>query len=163
MRKITLAILSLLMIACTPDRKKEAQTDIPEKDIVKERIIEDEVETKEDEKEITQASIREEKPFVTVEKMPSFKGGDAAMKKFIDDNLKYPKIAKEAEIQGRVTVRFVVTSTGAIEDITVIRGIDPSCDKEAIRVIKAMPKWEPGKQNGKAVDVYYTLPVVFRL
>ncbi|MBN9303331.1 energy transducer TonB, partial [Dysgonomonas mossii] len=78
-------------------------------------------------------------------------------------NLKYPVVAQESGIQGRVTVRFVVSKTGAIEDVNVIRGIDPSCDKEAVRVVKSMPKWIPGKQNGLNVPVYFTLPIVFRL
>lgn len=163
MRKITLAILSLLMIACTPDRKREVRNDASEQEITREEVVKSEPETRTEEKEITLEDIKREKPFVTVEQMPAFKGGEAAMKKFIEDELKYPEAAKKAGIQGRVTIRFVVSSTGAIEDINVIRGIDPACDKEAIRVIKAMPAWEPGKQNGKAVAVYYTLPIVFRL
>ncbi|MDR2948673.1 MAG: energy transducer TonB [Dysgonomonas sp.] len=105
----------------------------------------------------------EEKPFVTVEQMPTFPGGEMEMQKYIANNLKYPVVAQESGIQGRVTVRFVVSKTGAIENVTVIRGIDPSCDKEAIRVVKSMPKWVPGKQNGLNVPVYFTLPIVFRL
>ena len=95
--------------------------------------------------------------------MPSFPGGETEMHKFINDNLKYPVVAQESGIQGRVTIRFVVTKSGVISDVTVIRGIDPSCDKEAVRVVKAMPKWIPGKQNGLNVPVYFTLPIVFRL
>lgn len=105
----------------------------------------------------------EEKPFVTVEQMPTFPGGEMEMQKYIANNLKYPVVAQESGIQGRVTVRFVVSKTGAIENVTVIRGIDPSCDKEAVRVVKSMPKWVPGKQNGLNVPVYFTLPIVFRL
>ncbi len=104
-----------------------------------------------------------EKPFVTVEQMPTFPGGEAEMQRYIASNLKYPVVAQESGIQGRVTVRFVVSKTGAIEDVNVIRGIDPSCDKEAVRVVKSMPKWIPGKQNGLNVPVYFTLPIVFRL
>lgn len=106
---------------------------------------------------------KEEKPFTTVEQMPSFPGGQEAMMKFIADNLKYPVPAQEAGIQGRVTIRFVVTKDGNISDVTVVRGIDKLCDNEAVRVVKAMPKWNPGKQNGRAVAVYFNLPVVFRL
>lgn len=105
----------------------------------------------------------EDKPFVTVEQMPSFPGGDIEMQRFIRDNLKYPVIAQENGIQGRVTIRFVVTKDGSISDVQVLRGIDASCDKEAVRVVKSMPKWIPGKQNGRNVPVYFTLPVVFRL
>lgn len=104
-----------------------------------------------------------EKPFYTVEQMPSFPGGEAEMQRFIQSNLKYPVVAQESGIQGRVTIRFVVTKDGTISDVQVMRGIDPSCDKEAVNVVKKMPKWIPGKQNGRAVPVYFTLPVVFRL
>jgi len=114
-------------------------------------------------KQIVEEKPVEEKPFVTVEQMPSFPGGEAEMQRFIGENLKYPVVAQESGIQGRVTIRFVVTKTGTISDVTVIRGIDPSCDKEAVRVVKAMPKWIPGKQNGLNVPVYFTLPIVFRL
>ena len=103
------------------------------------------------------------KIYEKVEAMPSFPGGDNGLAQFISTNLKYPVVAQESGIQGRVTIRFVVSQTGAISDVTVVRGIDPSCDKEAIRVVKAMPKWNPGMQGGKPVSVYFTLPIVFRL
>lgn len=105
----------------------------------------------------------EDKPFVTVEQMPYFPGGESELKKFIYNNLKYPVVAQEAGIQGRVIIRFVVEEDGSISNVNIIRGIDPSCDKEAIRLIKTSPKWNPGKQNGKAVRVYYTLPIIFKL
>lgn len=105
----------------------------------------------------------EEKPFITVEQMPTFPGGEVEMQKFIRDNLRYPVVAQEAGIQGRVTLRFVVSKTGTIENVTVVRGIDPSCDKEAVRVVKSMPKWIPGKQNGLNVPVYFNLPIQFKL
>lgn len=114
-------------------------------------------------KVIVQEKPVEEKPFVTVEQMPSFPGGEAEMQRYIAENLKYPVIAQETGIQGRVTIRFVVTKDGVISDVQVIRGIDKSCDQEAVRVVKSMPKWIPGKQNGRNVPVYFTLPVVFRL
>lgn len=114
-------------------------------------------------KVITEEKPVEEKPFVTVEQMPTFPGGEAEMQKFIRDNLRYPVVAQEAGIQGRVTLRFVVSKTGAIENVTVVRGIDPSCDKEAVRVVQSMPKWIPGKQNGLNVPVYFNLPIQFRL
>lgn len=101
--------------------------------------------------------------FTIVEKMPKYPGGESAMHTFINNNLKYPIEAQKSGIQGRVTVRYVVQSSGEISDVTVIRGIDPALDNEAMRVIKAMPKWIPGKQNGKDVDVYYTLPIIFKL
>lgn len=104
-----------------------------------------------------------EKPHVTVEKMPGFPGGEGEMQKFIGENLKYPAVAVENGVQGRVTLRFIVEKDGAISDVRILRGIDPSCDKEAVRVIKAMPKWIPAKQNGREVRCYFTLPIVFRL
>ncbi len=135
----------------------------PAKEIIRENIKE-EVDIPETEKEVITDNISNgEKPLVTVEQMPSFKGGEAEMLKFISNNMKYPASAKENGIQGRVTVRFVITSAGKITDVQIIRGIDPACDKEAIRIVKSMPDWEPGKQNGKAVSVYYTLPIKFSL
>jgi len=114
-------------------------------------------------KVITEEKPVEEKPFVTVEQMPTFPGGEVEMQKFIRDNLRYPVVAQESGIQGRVTLRFVVSKTGAIENVTVVRGIDPSCDKEAVRVVQSMPKWIPGKQNGLNVPVYFNLPIQFKL
>lgn len=164
MKKISLVILCVLMITCTPDRKKDnTGEETPEKEIIREDIKE-EADIPETEKEIITDNISNgEKPLVTVEQMPSFKGGEAEMLKFISNNMKYPASAKENGIQGRVTVRFVITSAGKITDVQIIRGIDPACDKEAIRIVKNMPDWEPGKQNGKAVSVYYTLPIKFSL
>lgn len=99
----------------------------------------------------------------TVEVMPQFPGGQAEMYKYISDNLKYPVVDQEMGTQGRVTIRFVVSKTGEITNIQLLKGISPTCDKEAIRVIKSMPRWLPGKQNGNAVQVYFTIPVVFKL
>jgi protein TonB len=101
--------------------------------------------------------------FQVVETMPSFPGGDADLFKFLSDNVKYPVIAQENGIQGRVICQFVVNRDGSIVDVEVVRPVDPSLDKEAIRVIKSMPRWTPGRQRGKAVRVKYTLPVNFRL
>lgn len=104
-----------------------------------------------------------EEIFVVVEKQPEFPGGTTALMKFLGDNIKYPVIAQENGIQGRVICNFVVERDGSISDVQVVRGQDPSLDKEAIRVIKTMPKWTPGQQRGKPVRVRFTLPVVFRL
>lgn len=104
-----------------------------------------------------------EKPFVSVEQMPQFPGGDSELMKFIGNNLKYPPIAAENGIEGRVVIRFVVGKDGKVSDAQVLRSLDPSCDKEAIRVVKSMPTWVPGMQNGRKVPVYYTLPVLFKL
>ncbi|WP_294081128.1 energy transducer TonB [Proteiniphilum sp. UBA5384] len=104
-----------------------------------------------------------EEIFVVVEEQPEFPGGNAAMMKFLSDNIRYPVIAQENGIQGRVICNFVVERDGSITDVQVVRGQDPSLDKEAVRVIQQMPKWKPGKQRGSAVRVRFTLPVVFRL
>jgi protein TonB len=104
-----------------------------------------------------------EEIFVVVEDQPLFPGGNAAMMKFLSDNIKYPVIAQENNIQGRVICNFVVEKDGSITDVQVVRGVDPSLDREAVRVIQQMPRWKPGKQRGQAVRVRFTLPVVFRL
>lgn len=98
-----------------------------------------------------------------VEQMPQFPGGEEELMKFVAANLQYPAVAQELGIQGRVIIRFVVTKDGEVTDVEVMRGLDPTCDKEALRVVKAMPKWIPGKQNGKNVPVYFTLPVLFQM
>jgi protein TonB len=105
----------------------------------------------------------ETKVFDVVEQMPEFPGGQAALLKWISDNIKYPAIAEENGIQGRVVCTFVVERDGSVTDVQVARSIDPSLDKEAVRVLKKMPHWIPGKQNGSAVRVKYTVPVTFRL
>ena len=105
----------------------------------------------------------ETKVFDVVEQMPSFPGGDAELMKFLSSHIKYPVVAEENGIQGRVIATFVVERDGSISDVKVIKSVDPSLDKEAIRVLKSMPKWIPGKQNGSAVRVKYTVPVTFRL
>ena len=101
--------------------------------------------------------------FVVVENQPEFPGGNTAMMKFLSENIKYPVIAQENGIQGRVICNFVVERDGSITDVQVVRGVDPSLDREAMRVINEMPRWKPGKQRGQAVRVRFTLPVVFRL
>ncbi len=112
---------------------------------------------------VTQAPVEEEKVFDMVEQMPQFPGGVQELMKWINKELNYPTVAAEQGIQGRVQVQFVVGSDGSIRDVAVVRGVDPYLDKEAVRVVNAMPKWIPGKQNGEAVSVKYTLPIVFRL
>lgn len=101
--------------------------------------------------------------FTVVEEMPKFPGGDAELLKFIAKSIKYPVIAQENGIQGRVICAFVVNQDGSVVDAEVLRGVDPSLDKEALRVIGTMPKWTPGKQRGKPVRVKYTVPITFRL
>ena len=140
-------------------------------------VVEDNVETEsieintEDDKEevviaapVEAPEEEEEVIFVVVETMPEFPGGQQALFKYLSENVKYPVIAQENGIQGRVICQFVVNKDGSIVDVEVVRsGGDPSLDKEAVRVIKSMPKWKPGKQRGKAVRVKYTVPVNFKL
>lgn len=143
-------------------------------------VVEDDVETEtieintEDQKDVevviqapVEAPVEEEEEeviFVVVESMPEFPGGTQAMFKYISDNVKYPVIAQENGIQGRAICQFVVNKDGSIVDVAVVRTSgDASLDKEAVRVIKSMPKWTPGKQRGKPVRVKYTVPINFRL
>ena len=105
----------------------------------------------------------ENKIFDVVEEQPSFPGGAGALMQWLRDNINYPVVAAENGIEGRVIVQFVVSKTGAISDVRVARSVDPSLDKEAVRVVSSMPNWTPGKQNGSAVNVRYTLPVTFKL
>ena len=103
------------------------------------------------------------KVFDVVEEMPSFPGGKGALMSYLNSNVKYPVVAQENGVQGRVIVSFVVERDGSISDVKVARSVDPSLDREAQRVVKSMPRWTPGKQNGQTVRVKYTVPVVFRL
>lgn len=111
----------------------------------------------------TESTVEKEQVFDMVEQMPTFPGGQAELMKFISTNLKYPVTAAESGVQGRVTCQFVVGADGAVRDVQVVKTLDPYCDKEAVRVIKSMPRWIPGKQNGKPVPVKYTVPIVFKL
>ena len=143
-------------------------------------VVEDDVETEtieintEDDKDVevviappVEAPVEEEEEeviFMVVETMPEFPGGQQALFKYLGENVKYPVIAQENGIQGRVTCQFVVNKDGSIVDVVVVRSSgEPSLDKEALRVINSMPKWKPGKQRGKPVRVKYTVPVNFRL
>ncbi len=105
----------------------------------------------------------EEQIFVVVEEMPEFPGGELALRKYIAQAIKYPTIAQENGIQGKVFVNFVVDRDGSVSNAKIARGVDPSLDKEALRVVNALPKWKPGKQRGKAVRVSYTVPISFQL
>jgi protein TonB len=106
---------------------------------------------------------KEPEPFYKVEEMPLFPGGDAALLKYVYDNVVYPQVALENNIQGRVTVKFCVTPTGGISQISILKGIDPEIDKEVIRVVSTVPPFKPGKQGGKPVPVWYVLPVNFKI
>ena len=115
--------------------------------------------------EVGEESVEEEAiPFALVEQKPMFQGGDAnAFSKWVNTHLAYPDIAKENGIQGRVTLQFTVNTDGSVSGVKVLRGVDPSLDKEAVRVVSSSPKWTPGKQRDRPVKVTYTFPVIFQL
>jgi protein TonB len=112
---------------------------------------------------VIEEEIVEEEIFTVVESMPEFPGGAGKMMEFIAKNIKYPPMARESGIQGRVFINFVVEPNGSVTNVKVLRGIGGGCDEEAIRVVEAMPKWTPGRQRGKAVRVSFNLPVRFTL
>ena len=107
--------------------------------------------------------VDEDRVYDVVEQMPQFSGGHEKLKEFIEKNKRYPKSLQDCGIQGRVVVTFVVKKTGRISHAKVVRGVDPALDKEALRVVRKMPRWIPGKMGGKNVNVRYTIPVDFRL
>ena len=113
--------------------------------------------------EVEEEEVVEQEIFQIVEEMPSFPGGEAKLMEYVAKNIKYPQIARETGIQGRVFVGFVVEPDGSISNVKLLRGIGGGCDEEAMRVIKSLPKWKPGKQRGKAVRVSYQIPVFFKL
>ena len=115
--------------------------------------------------EVEEEVVEEEAiPFQLVEEKPSFQGGDAnQFSKWVNSRLVYPEIAKENGVQGRVTLQFTVEKDGTVTKVKVLRGVDPSLDKEAVRVVSMSPKWKPGKQRDRAVPVTYTFPVIFQL
>jgi protein TonB len=95
--------------------------------------------------------------------MPQYPSGESELLNFVDKNLKYPESAIKNKIQGKVVLRFVVTEKGAVDKVEILRSLDPACDKECIRVIKTLPKFIPGKQNGVNVNVWYTIPIIFKI
>ncbi len=155
-----------------PPPKPPQQTTVIE--IVEDDVeIEDEIEidVEADEETIVEEYIpiddddeeEETQIFTVVESMPGFPGGDAARMKYLGTNIKYPTLARESGIQGRVFVTFVVETDGRVTDVKILRGIGGGCDEEAVRVIKNMPKWNPGKQRGKSVRVQFNMPILFKL
>jgi protein TonB len=164
--------------------QEEEKQELPKPEEVPEvieeiKIVEDDVETEEvnfstednnDAVEIKQVIIEEEEEeeeieevFMVVEEMPEFPGGMQKLMKYFSDNVRYPVVAAENGIQGRVICQFTVWKDGTIRDIVVVRGVDKALDREAVRLIENMPNWKPGKQRGKAVSCKYTVPVSFRL
>ncbi|WP_462318924.1 energy transducer TonB, partial [Marinilabilia sp.] len=136
-------------------------------ELEEELIIEDTEATEDTEVDFsdiqTEEEVEESPVFFIVEDMPEFPGGDAALHKYLATSVEYPVIAQENGIQGRVYVKFVINTDGSVTDVQIARGVDPSLDKEALRVVRDMPKWKPGKQRGKAVRVSYTVPINFVL
>lgn len=114
-------------------------------------------------KEEVQEEESEPAPFIVVEEMPAFPGSDAALMKWLGEHLQYPEEAKENNIQGKVIVRFCVTSKGGVDLVSIFKGVDPQLDAEAIRVVKTLPLFKPGKQGGKAVPVWFSVPISFRI
>ena len=115
--------------------------------------------------DVKEETVEEEAiPFQIVEEKPTFNGGDAnEFTKWVNSKLEYPEIAKENGVQGRVTLQFTVNTDGSVSNVKVLRGVDSSLDKEAVRVVSMSPKWKPGKQRDRAVKVTYTFPVIFTL
>jgi protein TonB len=135
-------------------------------------IVEDEVEiekeleieeTETDEDEIVEIEEDDEEFFMVVENMPEFPGGDLGLMKFIQKNVKYPAIAKEYNITGKVYVSFIVDKLGKVTNVKIVRGVDKNLDAEALRVVSLLPKYKPGKQRGKSVRVMFTIPINFTL
>jgi protein TonB len=132
----------------------QAQTEVTNKEVV---------EVQQQVKEEVQEAEPEQQPFVVVEEMPMFPGGDPALLKYIADHIQYPEIAKENNIQGKVIVRFCVTPKGGVSQVSILKGVDPELDKEAIRVVNTLPPFKPGKQGGKPVPVWYMVPIAYTL
>ena len=132
----------------------EIDAEVSQDEVIEEYFAPAEIE----EEEIVEAEI-----FKVVEVMPEFPGGAGKMMEYIQKNMKYPMMARESDIQGRVFVNFVVEPDGSISNVAVIRGIGGGCDEEAVRVVESMPKWNPGKQRGTAVRCAFTVPIIFKL
>ena len=136
-------------------------------EIVEDEVeIENEVEIEEtdtDEDEIVEIEEDDEEFFMVVENMPEFPGGDLGLMKFIQKNVRYPAIAKEYNITGKVYVSFIVDRQGSVTNVKIVRGVDKNLDAEALRVVSLLPKYKPGKQRGKAVRVMFTIPINFTL
>ena len=139
------------------------KADVEETEIASSEEVGEKVEVKFVPPVVEEEEPEEEEIFQVVEHMPEFPGGMGALMKYLGKNINYPTIAQENGTQGRVIVQFVVNKDGSIVDPRVVRSVDPYLDKEALRVIKSMPKWKPGQQLGKKVRVKYTVPVTFRL
>lgn len=170
------------MVDVTKQEQPKEQPPAPKPQVTQIQVVEDDVEVddeleidadvKQDEvieefvyeaPEIEEEVIEEAEIFTVVEENPSFPGGPAKMNEYIAKNIKYPVMARESGVEGRVFVNFVVEPNGSISKVKVLRGIGGGCDEEAMRVVQSMPTWKPGKQRGTAVRVSYTVPIIFKL
>lgn len=154
MRKILFIGLILLFSANNIFAQKESFRN----DVV---IMSVENVTDSDKEDLTDGDIKD--VFHVVEQMPAFPGGDKALLDYIKANIQYPESAIESALEGRVVVRFIVRKDGTLSNLKIVKSLQEDCDKEALRIVKKMPQWIPGKQRGKEVDVYYAIPVLFRL
>jgi len=155
----SICFYQLLIVACigfTACHKQKASED----PIVKEMPLPNVKENYYSPKSFHQ-KVHSEDIYNIVEQMPEYPGGDKALMNFLSRKIKYPVIAKENGIQGRVVIRFVVTRTGKLEKPEILRSLDPSCDEEALRVVRSFPRWKPGIQKGRKVNVYFILPIKF--
>ena len=133
----------------------QASVEVQDAEVVEEiAIVAEEIQEEEEE---------EAEPFVVVEEMPMFPGGEVELLKYIMEHTQYPEVAKENNIQGKVIVRFCVTAKGGVDKVEILKGVDPELDKEAIRVVKTLPAFKPGKQGGKPVPVWYMVPINYTL
>ncbi|OFY60261.1 MAG: hypothetical protein A2Y71_04640 [Bacteroidetes bacterium RBG_13_42_15] len=132
----------------------QAQVEVQNLEVVEEvQVVAEEV----------QENVDEAEPFVVVEEMPMFPGGEPALLAYIAEHTQYPEVAKENNIQGKVIVRFCVTSKGGVDKVSILKSVDPELDAEAIRVVQSLPAFKPGKQGGKPVPVWYMVPINFTL
>lgn len=178
----TTEVIEEEMVEITKQEQPKPQTEAPKPQVTKIEIVEDDVEVEDDldlNAEVSQDEIIEEytyeapameeeeiveaEIFKVVEEMPEFPGGAAKLLEYIGKNVKYPMMARESDIQGKVFVQFVVEPDGSISKVQLLRGIGGGCDEEAMRVVQSMPKWKPGKQRGAPVRVQYMVPIVFKL
>ena len=178
----TVEVIEEEMVEITKQEQPKVQPPQPKPQVTQIQVVEDDVEVEDEidinaevdqdevieEYEFTPPEIEEEEIveaeiFKVVEEMPEFPGGSAKLMEYIQKNIKYPMMARESDIQGRVFVNFVVEPDGSISNVAVLRGIGGGCDEEAVRVVNSMPKWKPGTQKGKPVRCQFVLPIKFEL
>ena len=174
----TVEVVEEEMVEITKQEQKPQPVEVP-KQTTQIQVVEDDVEVEDIEinadvdqnevieeyvaPEIEEEEIQEAEIFTIVEEMPEFPGGTQKLADYLAKNIKYPQMARESGIQGRVFISFVVEPDGSVSNVNVMRSLGGGCDEEAVRVVKSMPKWKPGKQRGKPVRVSYILPVNFKL